>query len=62
MGAPWEAIESFRLYEVVKYYTTGTNFPVIYFSIAVNKRKWNSLPADVKAAFNGASGLMGARF
>jgi len=62
MGAPWEAINSFRLYEVVKYYTTGTNFPVIYFSIAFNKKKWNSLPDDVKAAFNGASGLMGARF
>jgi TRAP-type C4-dicarboxylate transport system substrate-binding protein len=62
MGAPWEAIESFRLYEVVKYYTTGTSFPVMYFSIAVNKRKWASLPDDVKAAFNGASGLMGARF
>ena len=62
MGAPWEAINSFRLYEVVKYYTTGTNFPVVYFSIAFNKKKWNSLPGDVKAAFNGASGYMGARF
>ena len=62
MGAPWEAIESFRLYEVVKYYTTGTAFPVVYFSLAFNKRKWASLPDDVKAAFNGASGLMGARF
>jgi len=62
MGAPWEAVDSFRLYEVVKYYTLGTKFPVVYFSIAVNKRKWNSLPDDVKAAINGASGLMGARF
>lgn len=62
MGAPWEAVNSFRLYEVVKYYTTGTNFPVVYFSLAVNKKKWNSLPEDIKAAINGASGLMGARF
>ena len=62
MGAPWEAVNAFRLYEVVKYYTTGTKFPVLYFSIAVNKRKWNSLPDDVKAAINGASGMMGARF
>lgn len=62
MGAPWEATLSFKLYETVKYYTLGTNFPVIYFSIAMNKKKWNSLPDDVKAAFNGASGYMGARF
>lgn len=62
MGAPWEATNSFRLYEVVKYYTLGTNFPVVYFSIAINKNKWNSLPDDIKGAFNGASGLMGARF
>ena len=62
MGAPWEATNSFRLYEVVKYYTTGTNFPAVYFSIAINKKKWDSLPEDIKAAINGASGLLGARF
>ena len=61
MGAPWEAVESFRLYELVKYYTLGTKFPAVYFSIAVNKKKWNSLPDDVKAAINGASGYMGSR-
>ena len=62
MGAPWEAVNSFRLYEVVKYYTTGTAFPVVYFSIAMNKKKWDSLPADIQATFNGAGGLLGARF
>ena len=62
MGAPWEAVDSFRLYEVVKYYTLDVGFPVVYFSIAMNKNKWNSLPADIQAAFNGASGLMGSRF
>jgi TRAP-type transport system periplasmic protein len=62
MGAPWEAVDSFRLYEVVKYYTLDVGFPVVYFSIAINKNKWNSLPADIKAAMNGASGLMGSRF
>ncbi len=62
MGAPWEATNSFRLYEVVKYYTTGTNFPVVYFSIAVNKKKWNSLPKDVQDAMTNASGLKGAKF
>jgi TRAP-type C4-dicarboxylate transport system substrate-binding protein len=62
MGAPWEAVDSFRLYEVVKYYTLNVGFPVVYFSIAMNKRKWNSLPDDIKAAINGASGQMGSRF
>ena len=62
MGAPWEATNSFRLYEVVKYYTLGTNFPVVYFSLAVNKKKWNSLPKDVQDAMTNASGLEGAKF
>ena len=62
MGAPWEAVNAFRLYEVVKYYTTGTNFPVVYFSIAVNKKKWNSLPKDIQDALTNAGGLKGAEF
>lgn len=62
MGAPWEAVNSFRLYEVVKYYTTGTNFPVLYFSIAMNKKKWNSLPEDVQDAITAVSGIKAARF
>jgi len=62
MGAPWEATNSFRLYEVVKYYTTGTNFPVVYFSIAVNKATWNKLPKVAQDALTNASGLEGAKF
>jgi TRAP-type C4-dicarboxylate transport system substrate-binding protein len=61
MGAPWEAIHSWRLYEVVNYYTE-TPFPAVYFSIAVNKRKWNKLPQDIKDAITSVSGLEGARF
>jgi TRAP-type C4-dicarboxylate transport system substrate-binding protein len=34
----------------------------LYFSIAVNKKKWNSLPKDIQDAFNSASGLEGAKF
>jgi len=62
MGAPWEATYSFRLYEVVKYYTIGTNFPVVYFSIAVNKATWNKLPKVAQDALTNASGLEGAKF
>jgi TRAP-type C4-dicarboxylate transport system substrate-binding protein len=61
MGAPWEAIHTFRLYEVVDYYTQ-TPFPAVYFSIAVNRKKWDSLPDDVKAAITGVSGLEGSKF
>lgn len=61
MGAPWEAIHTYRLYEVVDYYTQ-TPFPAVYFSIAVNKKKWNRLPDDVKAAITSVSGLEGSKF
>lgn len=61
MGAPWEAILAFRLYEVVKYYTE-VPFPAVYFSIAMNKSKWNGLPKDVQDAIMSVSGLKGSRF
>lgn len=61
MGAPWEAILGFRLYEVVKYYTE-VPFPAVYFSIAFNKNKWNSLPRDIQDAIMSVSGLKGSQF
>jgi len=62
MGVPWEAALSFRLYEVVKYYTLGTNFPVVYFSLAMNKKTWKSLPKDLQEIITQESGLRGAKF
>ena len=61
MGAPWEAIHGFRLYEVVNYYTAAP-FPAVYFSIAMNKRKWASLPKDVQDGIMSVSGLNGSKF
>ena len=61
MGAPWEAIHGFRLYEVVKYYTE-VPFPAVYFTIAMNKNKWNSLPKDIQRAVMSVSGLEGSKF
>ena len=61
MGTCWEAIHTYRLYEVADFYTE-TPFPAVYFSIAVNKRKWNSLPDDVKKAISSVSGLEGSKF
>jgi len=61
MGAPWEAVHVWRFYEVVNYYTE-VPFPAVYFSIAMNKNKWNSLPKDTQDAIMSVSGLQGSKF
>ncbi len=61
MGAPWEAIHGFRLYEVVNYYTEAP-LPAVYFSIAMNKKKWEGLPKDIQDAIMSVSGLEGSKF
>jgi TRAP-type C4-dicarboxylate transport system substrate-binding protein len=61
MSTPWEAIHVWRFYEVVKYYTE-VPFPAVYFSVAINKRKWERLPKDVQDAIMSVSGLEGSRF
>jgi TRAP-type C4-dicarboxylate transport system substrate-binding protein len=61
MGSPWEAIHVWRFYEVVKNYTDGV-FPAVYFSIAMNKNKFNSLPKDVQDAMMSEGGLKGSKF
>ncbi len=61
LGAPWEAIDVWRFYEVGKYYTQ-VPFPSVYFSIVMNKRKWNSLPKDVQDAIMSVSGRVGSKF
>lgn len=60
MGAPWEAVHGFRLYEVTKHYITAP-FPAVYFTIAMNKKKWNKLPKDIQEAIMSVSGLEGSR-
>ena len=61
MGAPWEATHGFRLYEVAKYYTMAP-LSAVYFSMSMNKDKWDSLPKDVQDAIMSVSGLTGSRF
>lgn len=61
MGAPWEAINVWRFYEVVKYYTE-VPFPAVYFSISMNKNKWDKLPQDVQDAIMSVGGLEGSKF
>jgi len=61
MDVSWEATYSFRLYEVIKYYTyvplSSTNF-----SMVMNKGRWESLPKDVQDAFNSVCGLEASKF
>lgn len=61
MGAPWEAVQGFRLYEVAKYYTM-VPLSAVYFSLCGNKQKWASLPQDVRDAIMSVSGLEGSKF
>jgi TRAP-type C4-dicarboxylate transport system substrate-binding protein len=61
MGAPWEAIHGFRLYEVAKYYTM-VPLSAVYFSMSMNKQKWESLPKDIQQAITSVSGLEAAKF
>lgn len=61
MGAPYEAIHGFRLYEMAKYYTI-LPLSAVYFSLSMNKAKWESLPKDVQDAITKLGGLEGAKF
>ena len=61
MMIPWEAIYSFRQYEVVKYYTYFPSF-VVYFTQSVNLDAWNKLPSDVKNQIESVCGLEGSKF
>jgi len=58
---PWEAMESFKLYELVNYHTvvnlyTGGDF------VVMNLDLWNSLSPDIQEVFDEVSGAWGADF
>lgn len=55
--ADWEPIQGFRFYEVAKYVTTNTPFSYSLFTLIMNKNKFNSLPAEARAALEKNSGL-----
>jgi TRAP-type transport system periplasmic protein len=61
MAIPWEAMLSFRQYEVVKYYTYLPLYTV-YFTQAMNNATWDSLSQDVKEQINSVCGLQGSLF
>jgi len=61
MAAPWEAMLSFRLYEVAKYWTL-VPLHTVYFTNAMNWDTWNKLPADVQKQIMSVCGLTGSKF
>ena len=61
MGAAWEPIPGYRLQEVTKYITENVPFGASYFSVVMNKNKWNSLPKDIQDAMMSVSGFEGSR-
>lgn len=57
---PWEVVTSIRLPEIVSYHSeTDPSFPGLYtavFILAMNKAKYDSLPADLKKVIDANSG------
>jgi TRAP-type C4-dicarboxylate transport system substrate-binding protein len=61
MAAPWEAMLSFRLYEVAKFWTL-VPLHTVYFTNAMNLNTWNKLPPDVQKQVMSVCGLSGSKF
>jgi TRAP-type C4-dicarboxylate transport system substrate-binding protein len=57
---PWEVVPAIKLNELVKFHTEIPGSPTLYtasFFLAMNKAKYDSLPADLKAAIDKNSGM-----
>lgn len=60
---PWEVVPSLRLHELVRYHTEIPGSPTLYtasFILAMNKPKYESLPADLKKVVDDNSGMPAA--
>jgi TRAP-type C4-dicarboxylate transport system substrate-binding protein len=58
---PWEALYSFKLYEVVKYITIAP-FGSVYFTQSFNTKTWDSLSPDIQKQIMSVGGLTGSKF
>jgi TRAP-type transport system periplasmic protein len=61
MAIPWEALRSFKQYELVKYYTLAP-LSAMYASEVMNLDTWNRLPADIQKQIDSECGEKGSRF
>jgi TRAP-type C4-dicarboxylate transport system substrate-binding protein len=60
---PWEVVPSIKVHELVKNHTEIPGSPTLYtatFILAMNKPKYESLPADLKEVLDKNSGLAAA--
>jgi TRAP-type C4-dicarboxylate transport system substrate-binding protein len=60
---PWEVIPALKVHELVKFHTEIPGSPTLYtatFTLAMNKPKYESLPADLKAVIDKNSGQVAA--
>ncbi len=60
---PWEVVPSIRLAELVKFHTEIPGSPTLYaasFILAMNKPKYESLPADLRQVLDANSGMVAA--
>jgi TRAP-type C4-dicarboxylate transport system substrate-binding protein len=53
---PWEGVAIFKLDDLVKY-VTEADFYTVTMAVVMNKKKWESLPADVKKVIEENSGM-----
>lgn len=61
---PWEVVPALRLQEMVKNHTEIPGSPTLYtatFILAMNKPKYEGLPADLRAVLDANSGQVAAR-
>jgi TRAP-type C4-dicarboxylate transport system substrate-binding protein len=52
---PWDPINSFRLFEVTKYHLDARSYTASFYFV-MNKKKYDSLPADVRKAIDDTTG------
>jgi TRAP-type C4-dicarboxylate transport system substrate-binding protein len=60
---PWEVVPAIRVHELVKFHTEIPGSPTLYtatFVLAMNKPKYESLPADLKKVIDQNSGQFAA--
>lgn len=61
MGVVFAALNMFKQYEVLNYYTYVPLYSS-YFSMAFNLNTWNSLPPDIQKQIEGVSGYERSKF
>jgi TRAP-type C4-dicarboxylate transport system substrate-binding protein len=61
---PWEVVPSIRLHETLRNHTEIAGSPTFYiatFVLAMNKARYEGLPADLRAVLDANSGMAAAR-